>query len=368
MQATIYDIALTFVEHLGPRGASHLIERFATAEAIFRADEQTLRQRGELREDIVRSILSRQPIERAERELHHCKKYGITPIAATDDAYPERLRFIADPPHVIYVMGNIEALHSKHTLSVVGTRRMTSYGERMCNAIIEGLSQESPDTVIVSGLAYGSDAAAHRAALVCNLRTVGVLANALPAIIPAANSSLARDMIERGGAILTEVSSQTPSNGNLYIPRNRIVAALSDGLLVLESAASGGSLSTAKAADGYSRTVMALPGRATDAMSAGCNYMIYTGVAQMVTSAEQVVERLGWERSERVEHLRAEVAPLEESERQLLECFGDGSDGISIDTLIVRSGRSASEVSAMLFNLELSGVVRSLPGKIYEKL
>lgn len=368
MHATIYDIALTFVEHLGPRGVAHLIERFGTAEAIFAASEEELLVRGELRSDIVRQILGRSSFSQAERELKHCQKYNIEPVAVTDDSYPQRLRFIPDPPHVIYVMGNIEALHQMHALSVVGTRRMTTYGERMCNSIIEGVAQQCPDTAIISGLAYGSDAAAHRAALVCNLPTVAVLANALPAIIPAANRGLASDIIARGGAILTEVSSQTPSNGNLYIPRNRIVAALADGLLVVESGISGGSLHTAKAADGYSRTVMALPGRATDAMSAGCNHLIYTGAAQLVTSAEHLLTLLGWESSSPTSHIRAEVAPLEDNERRLLACFGSAAEAVGIDTLIIKSGFSAAEVSAILFNLEMSGVVRELPGKMFEKL
>ena len=368
MHATIYDIALTFVEQLGPRGAAHLIDRFGSAEAIFAADEQELLQRGELRSGIVKAILSRKALSCAEREMHHCQKYNIIPVAATSSAYPQRLRFISDPPHVIYVMGNVEVLHRQHILSIVGTRRMTTYGERACNEIVEGVARQCPDAVIISGLAYGSDAAAHRAALVCNLPTVGVVANALPSIIPAANSALARDMIARGGAVLTEVSSQTPTNGNMYIPRNRIVAALADGLLVLESGSSGGSLHTAKAADSYSRTVMALPGRATDAMSAGCNHLIHTGVAQLVASAEHLLRQLGWESSSPTDNIRAEVAPLEDNERRLLDCFGNSADGVSIDELIIRSGFSAAEVGAMLFNLELSGVVRALPGKIYERL
>ncbi len=368
MHATIYDIALTFVEHLGPRGVAHLIERFGSAEAVFAASEAELLSLGELRSDIARQIAGRTSFSQAERELKHCQKHNIVPVAVTDDAYPQRLRFIPDPPHVMYVMGNIEALHQQHALAVVGTRRMTTYGERMCNSIVEGVAQCRPDTAIISGLAYGSDAAAHRAALVCNLPTVGVIANALPTIIPAANRGLASDIIARGGAIVTEVSSQTPSNGNLYIPRNRIVAALADGLLVVESGISGGSLHTAKAADGYSRTVMALPGRATDTMSAGCNHLIYTGVARLVASAEQLLSQLGWEAASPTAHVRAELSPLEDNERRLLACFADSAEAVSIDTLIVKSGFTAAEVSAILFNLEMSGVVRELPGKMFEKL
>ena len=364
----IEDIALTFVPHLGARGIVHLLDRFGSASNIFAATEQQLIDEAGLRGDVARRIVQREGFAEAERELQHCERAGITPVVSTSAAYSDRLRFTPDFPHVLYALGSAEALNSEHVISIVGTRRMTPYGERMCNRIVEQLAAEYPDTVIVSGLAFGADAAAHRAALMFGLRTVGVVANALPSITPATNTALAHEMLAHGGAVVSEISSQTRQNGNFYIPRNRIVAGLCDGLLVLESPFGGGSLHTAQAADGYSRTVMAPPGRATDPMSAGTNALIRSGVARMVTSAEDLIEELGWTRSHKADVVRGEVREMSDREARLMSLFGDSGDGVPLDELIERSGLSAGEVSATLLDLELTGAVRQLPGKMYEKL
>lgn len=363
----IEDIALTFVPHLGARGVAHLLEIFGSAREIFAAGEEGLIERAGVRRDIAKLIANKAGFAEAERELQHCQRHGISPIASTDAAYSDRLRFTPDFPHILYTLGAAESLNSEHVISIVGTRRMTPYGERMCNKIVEQLAAQFPDTVIVSGLAFGADAAAHRAALMFGVRTVGVVANALPSITPATNTTLAHEMLAQGGAIVSEISSQARQNGNFYIPRNRIVAGLCDGLFVLESPFGGGSLHTAQAADGYSRTVLALPGRATDPMSAGTNALIRTGAARMVTSADDLIEELGWKRSERVECVRSEVREMTEREALLMSLFGDSGDGVPLDALIERSGLSAGEVSATLLDLELTGAVRQLPGKIYEK-
>ncbi|MBQ5753195.1 MAG: DNA-protecting protein DprA [Alistipes sp.] len=364
----IEDIALTFVAQLGVRGIAHLLERFGSARDVFAASEQELIHEAGLRSDVARRIVRKEGFAEAERELQHCAKEGIVPISSTDAAYPDRLRFISDFPHVIYSMGDVEVLNSEHVISIVGTRRMTPYGERMCNKIVEQLSATFPDTVIVSGLAFGADAAAHRAALMYGLRTVGVIANALPAITPATNTTLAHEMLARGGAVVSEITSQTRQNGNFYIPRNRIVAGLCDGLLVVESPYGGGSLHTAQAADGYSRTVMAPPGRATDPMSAGTNGLIRSGVARMITSADDLIEELGWRRSDVADVVRGDIREMSDREALLMSLFGDSGDAVSLDVLIERSGLSAGDVSATLLDLELSGEVRQLPGKLYEKL
>ena len=362
------EVALSFVPNLGSRGAMHLIECFGSARAIYEASEQQLIEQAELRADIARAIAHRGGFAEAEREIAYCERHGIAIVAATDEGYSEKLRFIADRPHILYIKGNVEALSAERVVSVVGTRRMTPYGELMCNRIIEAVAKYYPDTVIVSGLAYGIDAAAHRAALAAGLRTVGVVANALPSVTPAANRALAEDMVRNGGAIVSEVSSQTRQNGNLYIPRNRIVAGMCDGLLVVETPLSGGSIHTAHAADGYSREVMALPGRASDIASQGTNAMIRNGLARLVTSGEELLEVLGWPTDQMPERIKVEERTLNSAEEQILALLGTASDGVALDTIIERSGLGAGVVSATLLDLELSGLVRSLPGKIYEKL
>ena len=365
---TIEDLALTFVPHLGVRGTVHLLDVYGSAERIFAASADDLMERAQLRQDIARSIVRRAGFAEAEREMKYCRRHGIEIAVSTDAAYPEFVRTAADYPHILYMKGADDALRSPHMLSIVGTRKMTPYGERVCNEIVEGIAAKFPDAVIVSGLAFGSDAAAHRAALAFGLRTVGVIANAQPDIVPAQNSVLARDMIARGGAVVTEVTSQTKQNGSLYIPRNRIIAALGEGLLVVESPANGGSMSTAAAADAYSREIMAVPGRTTDTMSAGTNTLIKNRVAQMVVSADDVISCLGWTAAAVPECIKAEMREPNADERRLLDCFPESGDAVSFDELVAMSGLAAGTATARLLDLELSGDVRSLPGKFYEKL
>lgn len=365
----IDDIALTFIPYLGVSGIAHLLEVFGDAEAIFSASEQELVKRAELRSDIARSIVKKRGYSEAERELKYCEKHNIRPISSSSKDYPERLRFIPDRPHILYTDGCASALHGERMLSIVGTRKMTSYGERVCNELLEVVADRFPDTVIVSGLAYGSDAAAHRAALKYGLRTVGVIANALPSIVPAMNTTMARDMVEQGGAVVTEVTSQTKQNGHLYIPRNRVIAGLSDGLLILESSKSGGSLSTARIAESYSRTVMAVPGRSTDVMSEGTNWLISIRMAELVCTAEQLFDLMNWETgAPATENRLVPTDNFNEMERTLLNIIEGEMDGAPLDLIIERSGYKTGDVVSTLLGLELSDVVRQLPGKIFESL
>jgi DNA processing protein len=216
-------------------------------------------------------------------------------------------------------------------------------------------------------LAFGVDGEVHRAALINGLPTVGVLANTLPSVSPAAHRGLAADIVSRGGALVTELNSQTKQNGNLYIPRNRIIAGISAGVVVVETPESGGSLSTAAFADGYGRSVMAVPGRATDSNSRGCNMLIRNRKAQAVMSGQDIASELMWELGLPSEPARErEKLPLTDQEQSLMEHFGQ--EPITIDALQVASGLSLGELSLLLMNLELSGAVRQLPGKQYEKL
>jgi DNA processing protein len=226
-----------------------------------------------------------------------------------------------------------------------------------------------PDLVVTSGLAFGVDAAAHHAAIDGSVRTVGVVANPLPGVTPAQHTVLAKGIVKEGGAIVTELSSATKQNGNYYIPRNRIVAAVSEGLLVVESPANGGSLSTVRAADSYARTIMAVPGRIGDSMSVGTNHLIKSNLAHLVTSAEDIAEALGWHAEGAMpEKLHYEPREMTSLEAQIMGCFVDGGDPVSLDEIAERCAITTAEASAKLLDMELSGVVRQLPGKFYDKM
>ena len=362
----IDELALTFVPNLGSRGVAHLMEIYGSAEEVYAQPEHRLVICAELRKDIAQSITQRVGFAEAERELRYCEERGIRVASALDEVYPRLLSEVPDRPHIIYSMGDVSVLQSPHILSVVGTRRISSYGESVCAKLIPELAEMFPDLVVVSGLAFGVDAAAHRAALAAGVRTVGVVANKLPDVTPAQHRNLAKDMLENGGAIITELHSQTKQNGSFYIPRNRIVAGVADGLLVVESPSNGGSLSTAKAADAYSRTIMAVPGRITDSRSEGTNHLIKTNMAQLVTSAEDIAQALGWERGDLMpQKLHYEPRKLTPKEKQIIDSLEDNSDGLLLEKIAEKSGLSVSETSAVLLNMELSGLVRQLPGKKY---
>lgn len=360
------ELALTFVPQLGSKGIAHLIDLYGSAERIYATSADTLICYAELRNDIAQRIGARVGYKEAELELQYCEKYGIKVTSYNDYDYPTLLREAPDRPHIIYSMGDVEALQSPHILSVVGTRKVSSYGESVCARIIPELAEMFPDLVVVSGLAFGIDAAAHRAALAAGVRTVGVLANSLPEITPAQHRNLAKDILEHDGAVITELHSQSRQNGSYYIPRNRIIAGVAEGLLVVETPSNGGSLSTAKAADAYSRTIMAIPGRIIDSRSDGCNHLIKTNVAQLVTSAEDIATALGWEIPgiipEKMHFAPHQITPKEQS---VYDAIAEDSDGLTIDMIADRCSLSVADVSAILLNMELANLVRQLPGRRY---
>ena len=369
MKHEIPDIALTLTPGIGPKGAVHLLDVFGSAEAVFSASADELIEKARLRPELARAILQKKAFADAEREVKHCRKHGIEIIASTDAQYPALLRETADYPHVLYVLGSPKAL-GKTTLTMVGTRRMTPYGQQMADRLIGELADRVADTVIVSGLAFGIDTACHRAALAFGMPTVGIIASALPGITPAQHTAVARDMIEHGGAVVSELHSQTRQNGNFYHSRNRLLAGISGGTVVVESPVEGGSMDTARLADGYNRTLMAVPGRATDFASAGANLLIRTQRAQMVCTGEDIVREMMWDQNrpgDLIDRPTAAPAALTRDEEGLLGCFRT-DDPISAEELCELSGLGFGELSALLLGLEMAGAVRQLPGNRYMKL
>lgn len=361
-------IALSMIPGIGVKGAVHLLETFGDARAVFGASFDELTGRAELRPDLARAIVRREGFARAEKELAYCRRNGLTVLASTDAAYPPLLREIPDYPPVLYVAGSAGAL-VRRCLSVVGTREATAYGQVVCNRLVEGLAGRLPDLCIVSGLAFGIDAAAHRASLAAEVPTVAVLANALPQVVPSQHTALARDIVAHGGALVSETHSQMPQKGTGYLARNRIIAGLSAGCVVVESPENGGSLHTAACADDYHRTVMAVPGRVTDTASRGTNHLIYSHKAQLVQSAGDIIRELLWDIGPDAAALRPQPATeqLTPDEARLLACFPD-SDPVPVEALGSVSGFDLGTLAALLVGLELAGAVRQLQGNRYVKI
>ncbi len=365
---TVEDIALTMTPGIGVKGTVHLLEVFGDARSVFEASLDDLCHEAELHDAPARAILARKGFAAAERELKYCLKNNILPVASTDAEYPPLLREIPDYPHILYIKGRLDRLQSRY-LSVVGTREATPYGQIMCNRLIEALAKRIPSLAIVSGLAFGIDIAAHRAALAANLTTIAVLPSPLPEITPSQHTAVARDILEHGGVLITEESSQSKQRGRAYIPRNRIIAGLSAGTLVVESPEQGGALITASMADGYNRTVMALPGRVTDKSSRGTNHLIKTRKAQIVTSAEDILQEMLWDTLPEVlyQPLPKRESRLTEDEEQLLRLFSE-SDSLSIEEIALRCGSDTGRLATQLVGLELAGAIMQLPGHRYIKI
>lgn len=373
------DIALTLHPEVGCKTAIHLLDVFGTASAVFSASEEELRERGEIKDTIAHSIVRHEYHRAAEQEVAFITRNHIRAIASTDAAYPQRLLECPDYPHVLYVKGEAD-LNVPHSLSIVGTRKITPYGTRVCEKLVAELAEGFPDIMVISGLAYGVDIAAHRAALQHQVVTVGVLGHPLTHIYPPAHTESARRIVQQGGALISEYPSTAKPDKSGFVQRNRLIAGLSDGTVIVESAAKGGSLITVEMADGYQRTVMAVPGRIGDRYSEGTNRLIRTLKGVMVECGTDIAEALNWECSPH-KTTNATLQPelfsqggdppgaqsgVEESPSLHILAFL-GEEPVSLDELSLRSGIAIQELPALLLELELANRIRSLPGSRYLK-
>jgi len=364
----VNDIALTLESGVGPRTAAALIEAFGSADAVYAAPAAELVRRAGLRPSLAERLPRREALPAARREMAYIERHDITALAATDPEYPPLMREMGDPPHVLYVRGEAKAL-SLRCVSMVGTRKISSYGQTMCDRLVGELAERVPDLCIVSGLAFGIDVHCHRAALRHGVPTVAVIASALPDVTPAQHADVARDIVERGGAIVTECHSGSKQTGDFYIARNRIIAGLAAGTVVVEAPHGSGALSTAGFAADYDRTVMAVPGRATDSAAFGSNLLIKSERAAMVCSGEDIIRALAWDIYDPAvgERPAKKAVGLSPAAEGLLACFRSG-DALSVDALGELTALPHTALAPLLLELEFAGRIRRLPGGSYEKI
>jgi DNA processing protein len=289
-QDLLYAISLTMVPNVGAIQARILLEHFSTAGDVFRAGTRDLENVPGIGTIRANSIRSFREFQLAEKEISFMQKSGIRALLYNDNEYPKRLLHCDDPPSVLYYKGNAD-LNVPKVLSIVGTRRETDYGRDVLTEIIADLA--GTGILVLSGLAYGIDAIAHRLALKNGLFTIGVLAHGLDRLYPSLHNSLAREMLEQGGLITDFTSGAKPDKQN-FPKRNRIVAGMSDALLVVESGITGGSMITVNMAGSYNREVFAIPGRINDHKSEGCNKLIRENKAGLVSSAEDILTHMNW--------------------------------------------------------------------------
>ena len=279
----IEDLALSFVRGLTPRAVVYLLDHFGSAEALFSASEAELTQRAVLRSDVARSIVKRDSFSLAERELKLCREMGIEVVASTDSIYPEPL----------YMVGNTSLLSSRMLCAIVGEQEsISSYGEKMVYRLLEQIADIAPEVVIVGALEGGVDSVALRCAHHFGLRCIGVADSPLSQIVPQSCERIASEILDSGGALLSEVGVHSAVVDEAHTAHHRIIAGLCSGVVVVEGSKVP---EVAKFTDGYGRTLFAVPGRVTDPMSSGTNAMIASSMAQMVCTGRDIVEQLGWE-------------------------------------------------------------------------
>ena len=358
----IYRIGLTLIPGIGDVLAKSLVAYCGSAEAVFRQKKQHLLKIPGVGPASAQSIATQKVLSRAEEEIRFIEKEQITPLYFLDEHYPYRLKHCADSPVLLYSKGEVDYNHQK-VISIVGTRNATSYGKAICKELIHDLKEYTP--LIVSGLAYGIDICAHKAALDNGLNTVAVLAHGLDRIYPSLHKPVTEKMLRQGG-LLSDYKSQTNPDRENFPKRNRIVAGISDATLVIEAGQRGGALITADIANSYSRDVFAVPGRTGDTYSVGCNNLIRTNRAALITSVKDIEYLMGWEKVVKKEKPRQKqlFIDLTADEKQLTTIIEE-QEKIAIDTLALQAAMPVSKTVQILLSLELKGVVQSLPGKMY---
>ena len=363
-------MALTQVPSLNLTNLHLLIEELGSATAIYE-NRKSLREfltaASQHTLDALAAMDSH--LGRAEQELAFCQKGSLKCLGINDATYPQRLRDCTDAPVLLYYRGTAD-LNAQHIVSMVGTRQITGYGKDLCHSFVHDLKSLCPDALVVSGLAYGVDVQCHRGALEVGLETVGVLAHGLDQIYPRHHRETAKQMLSQGG-LITEYMSGTPIDKRNFVQRNRIVAGIADAVIVVESATKGGSLITADIALSYDRQVWAFPGRIHDTHSAGCNRLISSNCASLLTGAEDFCLTMGWtddmqHRQQLSEGVQQELfADYSEEEQRILHALAK-DDSKQINILAVETNIPIGQLSSLLFSLEMKGAVQMLVGGKYK--
>ncbi len=357
----LYEIALSLLPGVGDINAKKLIAYCGGAESVFRQKKSALLKIEGVGDKLADTIVHQKVFARAEEEIQFIEKNNIQSLFYLDKAYPSRLKQASDGPLMLYYKGNAN-LNQVKVLAVVGTRKVTERGKEICDQILSGFKGES--ILIVSGLAYGVDTQAHKSSLKYGLKTIGVLAHGLDRLYPAANRSLAKNMLQQGG-LLTDYRSKTNPDAQNFPKRNRIIAGIADATIVIESATKGGSLITAEIANGYNRDVFAVPGRPDDKYAKGTNFLIRTNRAALIESARDIRYFMGWNMPSKEKTVQKKLfVDLSPEEEILVDIIRDAKEP-RIDAIAIRAKMPMSKVSALLLNLEFEGLVRCLPGKVF---
>lgn len=361
-----YQIAFSSIRSLTPELANAILDRIGSEERFFEITESQLSAAMGFKSRIFSDSFRAKTLDEAVREAAFVTSNSISSIYFSDPLYPQRLLECSDAPLMLYGLGNCD-LNDARFISIVGTRHATVYGNDFVNRLISDLAERLDDKlVIVSGLAYGIDIAAHRAALKHGIPTVAVLAHGLNTIYPAPHRATAVEIVKSGGMLLSDYRSiDTVHRGN-FLARNRIVAGLCDCLVVAESGSRGGALVTARLASGYNREVMALPGRISDKYSLGCNALISSNIASLLSSADDLIAMMGWKTKETEGEQKELFVTLTPEEEAILEVMTQKGD-VVINDLTARIDIPVARLMALLIDMEFRSLIVHIPGGRYRK-
>ncbi|UZO81655.1 DNA-processing protein DprA [Aquimarina sp. ERC-38] len=349
--------------NLGDSSIKKLINTVGSAEGVLKEKPSRLLKIHGIGAHKIKDLGNKEIQILADQEIRFVEDHNIQFSMYDEPGYPSKLKHCIDSPVVLFSRGNIQ-LQDRKIISIVGTRKVTSHGVRFCEEFIEQLAPLNP--VIVSGFAYGVDITAHKAAIHYKLQTVACLAHGLNQIYPKTHKKYMED-VENNGGFFTDFWSTDTFDRKNFLGRNRIIAGLSEATVVIESAGKGGSLVTADIAHSYHREVFAVPGRPTDTLSKGCNTLIKTQKAQMLTSAADLIYMLGWELSKKKEKpvQKQLFVELEEEEKIVYNFLKENGKEL-LDVIALQCNIPTFKIAALLLNMELKGVVRPLPGKLFE--
>ena len=357
-------LALLKVDGVGDIIAKKLLTHCGSAEDVFKTKTSQIASIDGIGSVLLKKLKDKSVFEKAEQELKFIRNNAVDVSFFLDENYPERLKHCIDGPVLLFSSGNID-LKNRKIISIVGTRQITSYGIEFCKKLIADLAPLNP--IIVSGFAYGVDIVAHQAALEHNLQTIGVVAHGLNQIYPKIHKKYVAKMEENGGFMTEFWSSSNPEKEN-FVKRNRIVAGISEATIVIESADKGGSLITANMANDYNRDVFAVPGRTTDKYSQGCNNLIKTQKANVLSGAADLIYILNWDIEKKSKPVQKQLfVSLDDDEQKVYDYLQKNGKEL-LDTIALRCDFPIYRISGLLLNMELKGVIRPLPGKLFEAI
>lgn len=360
-----YLLSLSQIPGIGPISGKTLISHCGSAEAVFKEKKRVLEKIPGIGSMGAAAIRQEQGVFTAEKELAFIEKEGVRVLPYTSPEYPIRLKQILDSPLLLFLKGNTE-LNTTRTCGIVGTRKNTPEGAQTARNIVSGLKQHACH--IISGLAFGIDIVAHKTAVDEQIPTVAVVAHGLDMIYPLRHKSVADKMLASGGAIVSELFSGTALHPNLFPRRNRIIAGMSDAVVVIESMIRGGSMITAQIAHSYDRDVFAVPGKPGDKMSEGCNYLIKNLKAGLCENANDVARGMNWDIG-CVKNTNVQTSmlfDLSPEEKLVMDCLKGKSR--HFDELLLSTGLPMSRLTLMLLEMEIRQIVGSLPGKMYRNI